>query len=92
MSAAAGMLDLLLPEACLGCAANLVSGQGLCQPCHVKLLSLVATGYCPRCGSSLGPNVPPNDAGCKSCPDPLPRFSRVVRLGPYADPLKSMLR
>ncbi len=87
-----GLTDLLLPAVCGGCGSRLAGEGGLCEPCDLRLLSLVSMNYCPRCGTSLGPGVPPSDEGCAYCPNPLGRFARVVRLGPYADPLRSMLR
>ncbi len=87
-----GLVDLLLPNVCPGCRCVAVEKGGLCEACSVKLLSLVALPYCPRCGATLGPNVPAYPGGCGCCPNPLPRFSRVFRLGPYAQPLQSAIR
>lgn len=83
-----GIGDLLLPESCAACANPNVSADGLCEDCNMRLLGLVALPYCPRCGATLGPNVTPREDGCAACPTPLPRFSRIVRLGPYAGPLR----
>jgi ComF family protein len=90
--ALAGLGDLFLPEVCGGCGCEIGSDQGLCQACHVRLLTLVAMNYCPRCGTSVGPGVPASDEGCTFCPVPMGRFSRVVRLGSYVDPIRQMLR
>lgn len=87
-----GLVDLLLPNVCPGCRCVAVEKGGLCEACSVKLLSLVALPYCPRCGATLGPNVPVYPDGCWCCPTTLPRFSRVFRLGPYAPPLRSAIR
>ncbi len=89
---AGGLVDLLLPAVCPGCTAASADGQGLCRDCHVQLLSLVALPYCPRCGATVGPNIPLRPDGCSVCPDPLPRFSQVVRLGPYAPPLRGIVQ
>jgi ComF family protein len=88
----AGLADLFLPEVCGGCGCDIAGEEGLCHACNTRLLMLVSTNYCPRCGTSLGPGVPVSDEGCTFCPVPLGRFARVVRLGPYVDPLRSMLR
>lgn len=88
----AGLADLFLPNVCAGCGQRLAGAEGLCDECGVRLLSLVATPYCPRCGSSVGPGVAVREEGCRGCPVPLGRFVRVVRLGPYADPLRPILR
>ncbi|MGA2266692.1 MAG: ComF family protein [Phycisphaerae bacterium] len=90
---ARGLADLVLPAVCPGCnAAEADGGGGLCRDCQVKLLSLVALPYCPRCGTSVGPNIPLRTDGCSACPDTLPRFCQVVRLGPYAPPLRGIVR
>lgn len=85
------MLDLLLPETCGACAASEVATAGLCAPCARTLLSMVALPYCPRCGATIGPNIPVREDGCPGCPTVLPRFEMVVRLGPYANPLRSII-
>lgn len=87
-----GVVDLILPNVCGGCDAAVVSRGRLCDACSVKLLDLIALPYCPRCGATLGPNVPAYPDGCSVCPSPLPRFSRVFRLGPYAQPLRHVIR
>ena len=88
---AGGLADLILPQVCCGCEAGEVSTGGLCGACNIQLLDLVSTGYCPRCGATLGPNVPVRQDGCFACPNPLPRFETVVRLGPYASPLREAI-
>ena len=89
---AGGIADLMLPDSCAACGAGEVADHGLCLNCHLKLLSLVALPYCRRCGASLGPAVPERDDGCRACPVTLPRFSQVIRLGSYADPLRAVCR
>jgi len=88
---AAGVAELVLPEACCACEDPRVAANRLCERCNVALLGLVSLAYCPRCGATLGPNIPARDDGCWACPNPLPRFSRVVRLGPYTGPLRSII-
>lgn len=87
-----GLLDLVLPNVCVCCEAHDVTAQHLCDGCNVDLLSLVALPYCPRCGATIGPNIPIYEEGCSACPAPLPRFVRAVRLGPYAGPLRTAVR
>ncbi len=91
-SVAVGLGDLVLPRTCLGCGSSAPAADGLCERCSVDLLSLVALPSCPRCGATLGPNIPASDDGCDACPPTLPRFECVVRLGPYAEPLRSIVR
>jgi len=87
-----GLVDLLLPHVCPACGRAGISAGGLCDACNLELLSLIALPYCPRCGSSLGVNIPARKDGCSECPTPLPRFARAIRLGPYAGPLRSAVR
>lgn len=89
---AAGVLDLLLPNLCGGCEKRPVLRGRLCEDCTIQLLERIALPYCPRCGATLGPNVPAYPDGCAACPSPLPRFARVHRLGPYAPPLRRAIR
>lgn len=89
---ASGLLDLLLPRVCGACGSGDVAADGLCQSCARSLLTLVSLPYCPRCGTTVGPNVPIRPDGCAGCPSTLPRFGAVIRLGPYAHPLRSIIR
>jgi ComF family protein len=89
---AGGLADLLLPAVCPGCDGAPAQGGGLCDACRVRLLSLVALPYCPRCGATIGPNIPIREDGCAACDHTLPRFCQVVRLGPYAWPLRGIVR
>jgi ComF family protein len=82
--------DLLLPQVCLACQGDDVASQGLCSRCLQGLLTLVGQPYCLRCGANGQSST--DDRGCPSCPDPLPRFDRLVRLGPYEPPIKELVR
>ena len=84
--------DIILPPVCLACNCEDISADGLCDQCNLDLLQLVAGSYCLRCGSSIGPNIPIREDGCYGCPTPMPRFSRVFRIGPYSPPLKTVVR
>ncbi len=86
------LLDLVLPTTCSACRADDISVGGLCDACSVKLLALASLHYCPRCGTTIGPNIPVRDDGCSACPSPLPRFASVTRLGPYAPPLRRIVQ
>lgn len=88
----AGAVDLLLPTVCAACGRNLPLDHGLCERCRLELLALVSASSCPRCGGSLGPNIPARDDGCGQCHHTLPRFSRVHRLGPYTGCLRQTIR
>ena len=87
-----GASDLLLPACCAACGTPEGAADGLCSQCGLKLLSLVALPYCPRCGATVGPNIPLSDEGCSACPTVLPRFASVIRVGPYAPPLRSVIQ
>jgi len=88
----AGAADLLLPDVCAACGAAEIAAEGLCVQCNLELLSLVALPFCPRCGQTLGPNVPVREDGCAGCPPTLGRFDRVFRLGPYTGCLRRTIR
>ncbi|MCE5276922.1 MAG: ComF family protein [Planctomycetaceae bacterium] len=90
--AAAAVTELVWPEVCAACAAAPCPNDALCDDCGRKLLGLIAVAYCPQCGASLGPNIPARDDGCWQCPQVLPRYSEVVRLGPYSGPLRDLVR
>jgi ComF family protein len=96
LGAARGLLrdlaGLLLPPVCPACRAAEISAEGLCDDCNTRLLALVSLRYCPRCGSTIGPNIPLYEGGCPGCPTPVGRWDRVVRLGPYAQPLRAVIR
>jgi ComF family protein len=85
-------MDIALPDACAACGRADVAADAMCTQCNIDLLALVSLPYCRRCGSTLGPHIAPRDDGCFLCPDPLPRFERVVRLGPYRAPLRKVIR
>lgn len=87
-----GVAGLVWPDVCGACGERPREPGGLCSACNVELLGLVALPYCPRCGSTLGPGLPARPDGCDACPTTLPRFSRTVRLGPYAGPLRDLVR
>lgn len=87
----AGLIDLLLPGSCLACGSISTGRSGICDQCGVQLLHLVSLPYCPRCGSTAGPGIPVRADGCGECPSVLPRFAGVVRLGPFASPLRAVI-
>ncbi len=89
---AEGVAGLWIPPVCPACRAAEISADGLCDDCNLRLLALVSLRYCPRCGATVGPNIPLYEDGCACCPTPMGRWDRVVRLGPYADPLRGVIR
>lgn len=80
-------LDLVYPPTCALCRCAIeTSAEGLlCETCRAELVAGPAA--CPRCGSS---GLAPGPAGgCVRCKDERFHFDGVVRLGPYAGPLRS---
>ena len=89
---ARGALDLLLPDVCHACRRADVAVHGLCDTCHLALLKLAALDYCPRCGATAAGPLRDGQVDCPLCPQPLPRFEHVVRIGPYVQPLRAVIR
>jgi len=87
-----GIVRLIWPETCGACGTHALTHAGLCAGCAADLLALTSLRYCPRCGATLGPHLPGGDDGCYDCPQPMPRFRRLVRLGPYAPPLRGAVK
>ncbi len=85
------IVRLVWPATCTACGSNEELHDGLCRACSRALLSLVALPYCPRCGATLGPALRAEEAGCAACPPVMPRFDRVLRVGPYAEPLRQAI-
>ena len=85
-------VNLIWPETCTGCNTNGATAAGFCQDCGRRLLALTVLEHCPRCGGTLGPGLTASEDGCYGCPDVMPRFRQVVRLGPYAPPLRNAIR
>src|SRR5262249_32975121 len=79
---ARGLLHLVYPGVCALCTRPLGEAEGdFCPPCHIALAD-DPHPTCPRCASTLGPNLPPGD-DCHRCRGETFAFERVVRLGPY---------
>jgi ComF family protein len=87
-----GLLDLALPRCCAACESPDELAAPLCQRCAQGLLVQVGQRYCPRCGSTVAEGLSVDDTGCTHCPDPMPRFDRLVRLGSYERPLADVIR
>jgi len=82
---------LLWPDTCIACGTNAPTQRGLCEDCGRQLVFLAALEYCPRCGSTLGRGIPAGGDGCAACPEVAFRFDRAVRVGPYAECLRSAI-
>lgn len=79
-SLAAGFVDLVYPRACLACETPVTDGS-LCDNCRHGLLD-DPHAKCPRCASTIGPNLPAANE-CSKCRGQSFAFDRVIRLGPY---------
>jgi ComF family protein len=77
-----GFVDLIYPGACLACGGALAETErDLCTDCAAGLLD-DSHATCPRCASTVGPNLAHAD-DCSKCRDKSFAFDRAVRLGPY---------
>lgn len=77
-----GLRHLLYPGLCVACSDPLGERTGdFCDACRHALLD-DPHPVCPRCASTLGPNVSVGKR-CARCKDESFQFERVLRLGPY---------
>jgi ComF family protein len=77
-----GLLHLVYPGVCAVCTRPTGAVPGdFCPDCRAALTD-DPHPTCPRCASSLGPNLPPAD-DCTRCRGQSFVFERVLRLGPY---------
>jgi ComF family protein len=85
-----GLLQILYPASCFACGAAVVEySDRFCSTCRKQLANL--NGHvCPRCASTVGPYVDLED-GCMTCKKESFPFERVLRFGPYEDPLREIV-
>src|SRR5437868_2023450 len=80
---ARGFVQLIYPAACLACGSALTEGErDLCGECGAGLFD-DPHPTCPRCASTLGPNLGRIEE-CGHCRGQSLGFDRAIRLGPYA--------
>jgi len=86
------VLELLLPAHCVACGQPAARDGRflLCGPCGRAMAELIESPYCPRCGRTAGPYAASLD-GCAACRDAPPRYDGAIRLGPYLEPLRSLI-
>ncbi len=85
------VFHLLLPKVCVGCGCGHEVREGFCANCSRELLSLAALRYCPRCGVTVGSGIHADEDGCFECPSTMPRFRQLIRVSPYAAPLRQAI-
>src|SRR5436190_10755737 len=79
---ARGFVQLVYPGACLACSvATNEHERDLCTSCRAGLLD-DPHPTCPRCASTIGPNLAPMD-DCPKCRGQSLGFDRAFRSGPY---------
>src|SRR5262245_15914433 len=79
---ARGVVELIYPGTCLACDGALQeSERDLCTDCTAGLLD-DPYAVCPRCASTIGPNLGQSD-DCPKCRDQSFGFDRAFRFGPY---------
>lgn len=87
---ARGVVQLLLPNACLICDTRegdrVDFRHGLCNQCYHDVTH-DAHGACPRCALTVGPHTNARD-GCSVCRGVALGFSAAYRLGPYEGHLR----
>jgi len=84
--------QLLLPAHCAACgaASPADSRLPLCEACGLKLAELMEVPHCPLCGRNAGPYTSKPD-GCLFCRNYPVKFDAAVRVGPYEEPLRSLI-
>src|SRR5687767_13064160 len=83
-----GLLDLCFPWTCAVCQTPYEGAGPLCPACSDRLTDLEHDPHCPACAAPL----PMEHSPCPYCMGKgPPNFYRVVRLAPYADPLREMI-
>ncbi len=85
------IVELVWPACCAACGTHQPTREGFCEDCSRALLGLAALSYCVRCGTTLGPGIAASQDGCGACPTVMPRFQRVIRVGPHAGPLRGAI-
>ena len=82
------VVDLCYPGACAACDGPTDGRPVLCPPCDNELATLAASPHCDKCGGVAAEWGAP----CGLCGDRgLRPFSRVVRLGTFAEPLRHLI-
>ena len=84
--------ELVLPTHCVACERRAPRDAPftLCSACGRAMAGLIEVLHCPRCGRGAGPHAFDLD-GCSLCRGRPLRYDGLARVGPYKDPLKSLI-
>ncbi|MEW5850001.1 MAG: ComF family protein [Myxococcota bacterium] len=86
LEVAQGLLELVFPPHCIGCAAMLPPDRLVCDVCDVALERMPSHGGCPRCADLV------SDALCARCTSSPPPFARVDVGLVYGGTVKDAIR
>lgn len=82
------LLDFCYPGICAACESSCAGAVPLCETCLDDLSKLESAPACAACAAPLARAGDP----CPFCQDKgVPHYDRIVRLGVFDDPLKSMI-
>jgi ComF family protein len=81
-------LDFCYPGACAVCDASCEGDVALCEDCRIELANLESATSCEKCAKPIREPGSP----CPYCRgEGVAHFDRVLRLGVYEDPLKTLI-
>ena len=87
-SIARHILDFCFPGVCAVCETSCEGDVPLCEKCRIDLAALESAAACELCGKPLKDHGSP----CPYCKgDGVPHFDRVIRLGVFDDPVKTLI-
>ena len=82
------LLDLCYPGVCAACDASCDGASPVCDECRGRLEQLESAPACPACAAPVAQRGDP----CPFCDDKgVPHYERILRLGVFDDPLKSLI-
>ncbi len=83
--------ELVFPRDCPGCGKPVDAKAGAwCEVCAQGLLAQISPGYCPLCGTYVGPHMA-DVAGCSHCIDHKLPVDGVVCVGAYSGVLAGVI-
>ncbi len=88
--AGGGLLDMLLPPRCLGCAAEVAEQGTLCPDCFAGL-SVIGAPFCVRCGVPFAHAAQAEGGLCPRCRERLPAFREARAAFRYDEGAKRLI-